>query len=234
VTARLPYGTRVRIRQLLSDEKCRYRELTDDERWELAGLTPREAAAVRATRRRELSRARERGELLDSVDRLATLGVRRELQARGWDHSWPDCPEEARGPGRWPGSSDGGFPEKLSLRLPVDLVYQVRAACWHTSADAIAALLDWRDRYPRGVPRRHQAPAGQESALETYRLLAARVTTTGEIWRGGIQRGIDACHALRHSRPRCFPAAPEDRSAPSRQSGDPGHDRPGLTGRQSP
>ncbi|MFJ8697067.1 hypothetical protein [Streptomyces roseolilacinus] len=198
----------MKLHQLLSLEKVRCRQFTDDERWNSAGLGSREAAAVRAARRLELTRARERGELLDSVDRLATLGVRRELTSRGWDHLWPDYPEEARGPGRWPGSPDGGFPEKLTLRLPADLEHQVRAACWHTSADAIAALLDWRDRYPRVVPRRHRAPAGQECALEAYRRLSARVTTTGEIWRAGIRRGIDACHALGRSRRHRFPTAP--------------------------
>ncbi|NEY32014.1 hypothetical protein GTU99_07340 [Streptomyces sp. PRKS01-65] len=198
----------MRLHQLLSDEKCRFRGLADDERRDLAGLGPREAAAVRAARRRELSRAREREQLLDSVDRLATFGVRHELRARGWDCCWPDYPEEARSPGRWPGSPDGGFPEQLSLRIPADLEHQVRAACWYTSADAIAALLEWRARYPRVVPRRHRAPAGQESALEAYRRLAARVTTTGEIWRAGIQRGIDACHTLRSPHRHSLPTAP--------------------------
>lgn len=198
VTARLPYGTRVKLHQLLRHQKCRCKELADDERWNSAGLSRLEAAAVRAARRLELSGLRERGELVDSIDRLAALGVRREMQSRGWDRSWPDCPEEARGPGRWPGSQEGGFPEKLPFRLPSVLAHQVRAACWHTSVDAIAALLDWRDRYPQVMPRRHWAPAGQEIALETYRQLAARVTTTGEIWRAGIERGIDACRALPH------------------------------------
>ncbi|MFH9400592.1 hypothetical protein [Streptomyces sp. NPDC017638] len=128
---------------------------------------------------------------MDSVDRLAALGLRRELQWRGWDHSWPDYPEEARGPGRWPGSQDGGFPEKISLRLPADLDHQVRSACWHTSADAIAALLDWRERYPDVVPRRGTVPEEQEDILLAYRRLAARVTTTGEIWRAAIRRGIE-------------------------------------------
>lgn len=195
VTVRLPYGTRVQLNQLLKNERRRSKELADSRQWNLAGLSHREVAAVRAARRLQLSRARECEELLDSVDRLATLGVRRELQSRGWDRSWPDYPAEARGPGRWPGSQDGGFPEKLSLRLPVDLEHQVRSACWYTSADAIEALLDWRDRYPQVVPRRHKAPAGQENALQEYRQLAARVTTTGEVWRAGIRRGLEACRA---------------------------------------
>ncbi|MFE9724331.1 hypothetical protein ACFYQ5_12265 [Streptomyces sp. NPDC005794] len=191
-TARLPYGTRVKLHQLLPAEKFRCKALMEDERWTLAGLSRFEAAAVRATRRLELSKVRERGEILDSLDRLAALGVRLELAARGWACPWPDYPEEARGPGKWPGSRDGGFPEKLSLRLPADLEHQVRAACWHTSAAAITSLRGWRDRYPQVVPRRRWAPAGQESALETYRQLADRVTTTGDIWRAGIQRVIDA------------------------------------------
>ncbi|MCX5174322.1 hypothetical protein ACFWBF_35565 [Streptomyces sp. NPDC060028] len=156
---------------------------------------------MRALRRLDVAMARDREELVDSLDRLAALGVRRELQAQGWDRPWPGCPEEARGPGRWPGSRDGGFPERLSLRLPVDLASKVRDACWYTSADAIAALLDWRDRYPRVRPRRHWAPPGQEEALEIYRRLAARVTTPGEVWRAGIQRGIDLCGSPDDVRP---------------------------------
>ncbi|WP_143051615.1 MULTISPECIES: hypothetical protein [unclassified Streptomyces] len=192
MTVRLPYGTRVQLHQLLKNERRLAKELADSRQLDLAGLSHREVAAVRAARRLQLFRARERGELLDSVDRLAALGVLRELQSRGWDRSWPDYPEEARGPGRWPGSQDGGFPEKMSLRLPVDLEHRVRSACWYTSADAIEALLDWRDRYPQIVRRRHEAPAGQEKALQEYRRLAARVTTTGEVWRAGIRRGIEA------------------------------------------
>ncbi|MFF9480630.1 hypothetical protein [Streptomyces sp. NPDC014733] len=135
---------------------------------------------------------RERGLLLDSLDALATLGVRREVADRGWDRPWPACPPQARGLGRWPGSADGGFPEQLPLRLPAVLENQVRAACWYTSAGAIEALEVWRRRYPQVIPRRRWAPSGLESALETYDRLAARVTTTGEIWRAGIERGMAA------------------------------------------
>ncbi|MFD9817157.1 hypothetical protein [Streptomyces sp. NPDC059080] len=135
---------------------------------------------------------RERGQLLDSLDALATLGVRRELADRDWNRPWPACPPQARDLGRWPGSADGGFPEQLPLRLPTSLENQVRAACWYTSFEAIEALEDWRRRYPQVIPRRRWAPAGLESALDAYDQLALRVTTTGEIWRAGIERGMDA------------------------------------------
>ncbi|QLH23603.1 hypothetical protein [Streptomyces sp. Rer75] len=134
---------------------------------------------------------------MDSIDALAAVGVREELQARGWDRRWPACPEEARSLGRWPGSRDGGFPEQLPLRLPARLERQARAACWYTSAEAIDALRDWRAQYPHVKPSRRWAPAGLESALEEYDQLASLVTTTGEIWRAGIEHGMNAvavCH----------------------------------------
>ncbi|WP_399087913.1 hypothetical protein ACGH2B_12190 [Streptomyces sp. BBFR2] len=168
------------------------RELAADERWSTSGLSRREASAVRARWRQELAEMREHGRLLDSLDALAALGVRREMAARGWDRPWPACPPQARDLGRWPGSADGGFPEQLPLRLPVGLENQVRAACWYTSYEAIEALVEWRRRHPQVIPRRRWAPPGLEDALDAYDRLAARVTTTGEIWRAGVERGMHA------------------------------------------
>ncbi|GAA3162801.1 MULTISPECIES: hypothetical protein [Streptomyces] len=190
VTVRLAYGTRARLRELLCGQRQWRRELAAGERWSTKGLGRREASAVRAAWRQELAGLRERGQLLDSLDALATLGVRREVAHRGWDRPWPACPPQARDLGRWPGSADGGFPEQLSLRLPASLENQVRAACWYASYEAIEALEEWRLRYPQVMPRRRWAPTGLESALAAYDRLAARVITTGEIWRAGIRHGM--------------------------------------------
>jgi hypothetical protein len=84
--------------------------------------------------------------------------------------------------GRWPGSRDGGWPEKIVARLPADLVAQVHAACWHTSKHAIEALRRWRDTHPAVVLARED--------LTVYEDLAAQVTTTGRVWRAAVDRAL--------------------------------------------
>lgn len=66
----------------------------------------------------------------------------------------------------------------------------MRAACWHTSADAIGELRDWRDRYPDALPTRAFRNEHDDEAL------AARVTTTGTIWRAAIGHLVVAVPAL--------------------------------------
>ncbi|MGW4803102.1 hypothetical protein [Kitasatospora sp. NPDC004272] len=190
VTAKVPFGTRVLLKAELEWQREHRKELAADERWSVKGLSRRDAAAMRAAWRTELARLREEGELLDSVDRLAVLGIREELRARGWERRWPTVPEEALDPGRWPGSRGGAYPEAVPLRLSAPLARQVRGACWHTSAKAIGALRDWRDANPGIVP-------GRSGELEEYERLAAQVTTVGDVWRGGLRRGLEAAKDMR-------------------------------------
>ncbi len=192
-TAWVPPGTRQRMTDVLEQEKRRRRILSSADEWQCHGLSRSAAADVRVRWRREVCRLREGGELLDTVDVLATHGIKAELGARGWDGVWPEVPEEARSlGGRWPGSRDGGYPESIPLRLPSELADRVLAACWHTSAESIRGLRDWRDEHPDiEVPRQVPGRPGEWTGpLAEYERLAASVTTVGEIYRAGLRRGL--------------------------------------------
>ncbi|MFF4741318.1 hypothetical protein ACFY2W_36355 [Streptomyces sp. NPDC001262] len=199
VTAKVSLATRERLTEEIKAQKKYRTELAGDERWSVSGLSRQEAAAVRAAWRRELARLRQAGELLDTIDVLAIHGIELELRARGWwDRRWPAVPEEAMDPGRWPGSRDGGYPKSVPLRLPQPLARRVYAACWHTSVKSIEALRAWRDRNPGVVPPRYLPSLEDlEGPLEEYARLAGQVTTVGDVWRGGLERGIQAGATLR-------------------------------------
>ncbi|MGY3680402.1 hypothetical protein [Streptomyces sp. TE33382] len=161
-----------------------------DPQWGTQRLSRGFAAEVRAAWRQKLAVMRNDGELLDTLDAVVTFGVRQELTERGWDHPWPPYPPKARNTGRWPGAKQGGYPEKLAFRLPASLENQVRAACWHTSASAIRELHDWHERHRLMLSKRRCSPTGLDDALEMYGRLAAKVTTTGTIWRAGVRTGL--------------------------------------------
>ena len=200
VSAQAAHGTRAKLeamRPLFRAERRRAQAMRGEERWDVRGLTGRESAARRTQLRMHQALLRERGQLVDSLETLVRYGVRAELTERGWDHDWPPLPQQAQLAGRRPGSRDGGWPETVSVRLPADMVTTVWAACWHTSADAMAALRDWRDRWPDKLPGPSLRTPEEEAAYAEYQLLAAQVTTAGEIWRAGITRGITTRHTLR-------------------------------------
>lgn len=183
VMARVAYGTRARLEKRMGAEKAQHRELLHAARGGIDPLAPADERAERAARvRADLAQMRERGELADTVDALLTHAVRVEMATRGWDVDWPPVPLGAPRAGRWPGSRDGGWPEKIVARLPADLVAQVQAACWHTSKDAIEALRRWRDGHPGVVLSRED--------LGGYEDLAAQVTTPGRVWRAAVARTL--------------------------------------------
>ncbi|MFI9588290.1 hypothetical protein ACIHCQ_42400 [Streptomyces sp. NPDC052236] len=200
VTARVAFGTKdvlKELKPLFKAERVRARQLAREPQWSTDGLPGREAAAKRAQWLMFKEHLRERAELVDTLDVLVTFGVRAELAERGWDIEWPPLPQQAMIPGRWPGSRDGAWPEKVTVRLPSALVTTVWSACWHTSAEAIGKLRDWRDKYPDALPTRPFRSQSQDEALAEYEKLAAQVTTAGEIWRAAVTRGIDAEPTIR-------------------------------------
>ncbi|OEV13212.1 hypothetical protein [Streptomyces nanshensis] len=189
-----PFGARDRLKRVVEAEQPRGIMLRSEPAWRTYGLSRVEAAKVRARRRAELQRRRAEGELLDTQDAVIAWGVRQELRARGWDREWPAAPEAAWDQGKWPGSRDGGFAEKISVRLDWLLVERTVAACWETSREAIEALRRWRDEHPGLVtPRSRPDKEGREQLvgpLAEYERLSAQVTTPGQIWRGGLERGL--------------------------------------------
>jgi hypothetical protein len=178
LVVRARHGTAELVEARVAAEIDR-RYALDAERWPVQGLRAAERAEQRAERAAWLRAARERGELLDTNGVLLTHGVRGELARRGWDTDWPPAPVGVDLGGRWWGSMETGYPDRVTCSLPVGLVDQVRAACWWTSKNAIAGLMAWRDEHPGPVPR-------YGLARERYERLAAEVTVPGEIWRAGL------------------------------------------------
>ncbi|MFE0369504.1 hypothetical protein [Streptomyces tendae] len=204
-TAWVVAGTRQRMKDALDVEKRRRIILSSGSEWQTRGLSREGAAAVRDRWRLEVERLRGSAELIDTIDTLAACGIKQELQERHWAREWPAVPSEARSlGGRWPGSRTGGFPESIPLRLPSDLAEKVLAACWHTSVDSIRKIRKWRDKYPGLVPPA-VAPGPEEMSrlpdpLAEYERLAAKVTTVGDVYRSGIERGIEAAQLLSAAR----------------------------------
>jgi hypothetical protein len=199
VTAWVREGTRKRLTDALEEQKTRRTVLSASDRWQTRGLTRNEAARVRASWRAEVARMRQMGELLDTVDALAVFGISQELEAHGWaKRRFRQAPTEARLPGRWPGSRDGGYRESVQIRLPSVVVEKVLNACWGTSAPFIARLRDWRDRNPGIVVPRGALGDTEElvGPPAEYERLAAHVTTVGDIYRAGLRRGIETAESL--------------------------------------
>jgi hypothetical protein len=204
----------------LGVEKSRRIILSSGSDWQTRGLSREGAAAVRDRWRLEVHRLRGSAELLDTIDTLAACGIGLDLEERGWSRDWPAVPSEARAlGGRWPGSRTGGFKESIPLRLPSDLAERVLAACWHTSVKSIRKIRKWRDTYPGLVPPA-AAPSAEELStlpdpLAEYERLAAQVTTVGDIYRSGIERGITAAQLLSATR---YPEHDSTDGEPSRSA----------------
>lgn len=200
ITARVTFGTKqllADMRPLFKAERERAKALSKTAPWDWRELPGREAAARRAQWAMYRAHLRETGELAETLDALVASGVRAELAARGWNREWPALPEQAKNPGRWPGTRDGGWPERVTVRLSAALVNQVLSACWHTSEDAIGKLRDWRDKYPDMLPTKPFRYPEDDAALAEYELLAAQVTPSGAIWRAAVKRGIAAAPVIR-------------------------------------
>lgn len=199
VTAWVREGTRQRLTHALEEQKTRKLVLSAADRWQTFDLSRNEAARVRAAWQAEVVRMRQAGELLDVIDALAVYGIMQELEDRGWaQRRFRRAPAEARLPGRWPGSRDGGYKESVQLRLPSKVAAKVLDACWGTSAPYITRLRDWRDRNPGVVVPRGPLGDSEEltGPLAEYERLAAHVTTVGDIYRAGLRRGIQTAEEL--------------------------------------
>ncbi|MFB7345002.1 hypothetical protein [Streptomyces hydrogenans] len=155
----------------------------------IVGLTSREAAARRSRWAEEKDEQRRRGVLTDSLRALITGALAQEVAERGWDGlERYGLPHQSRG--RLPGSPQGSWPESITVALPIDLFIAVHAGCWNTSKEAVGKLRDWKERHPKARPNRPSRPGCSPQALEEYQYYAAKVLTTGEIWREAVKRGL--------------------------------------------
>lgn len=177
-------ATRTRLDERLAAERARAKEIRNDPQWWVTeDMRTKERARIRAQLRAHLAGLRQRGELLDRVDVLVTHAVRLELAAREWNRDWPPVPDTAPKASRWPGSMAGGWPAQVRALIPAEYAERVHAGCWHTSADAIEALRDWRDAHPEIITEFSTPTLWAE-----YKALADRVTTPGKVWRAALGR----------------------------------------------
>ncbi|HEY8986367.1 MAG TPA: hypothetical protein VIU15_43195 [Streptomyces sp.] len=187
VTVRVPLGTRLALTSGLERHQAWSQQLKAHHRAQLKGLTPAQRDTLRGEQRQALDVLRSCGGLLDKRDLLIAFGIRQELQARGWDRSWTGVDWEEIPMGLLPAALVSGYPESLSLSLPATLVEQVRAGCWASSRESIRRLRQWRADYSAAVLQSRDGPPEAE-----YERLAAGVTTTGEVYRAGVRRGLHA------------------------------------------
>ncbi|MEU2955924.1 hypothetical protein [Streptomyces xanthochromogenes] len=187
VTVRVPLGTRLALTSGLERHRAWAQQSKAQHRKQLKGLTPSQQNTLRAEQRQALDDLRSGGSLLDKRGLLIAFGVRQELQAQGWDRSWTGMEWEEITPGLLPAAMGNSYPESLSLSLPATLVEQVGAACWSSSRESIGRLRQWRADYTAAAP----PPRGTPPEAE-YKRLAAGVTTTGQVYRAGIRRGLQA------------------------------------------
>jgi hypothetical protein len=187
VTVRVPLGTRLALTSGLERHQAWTQQLKAHHRAQLKGLTPAQKDTLRAEQRQALDVLRSRGSLLDKRDLLIAFGLRQELQARGWDRSWTGAEWEEIPGELLPAALVSSHPESLSLSLPATVVEQVRAGCWSSSRESIRRLRQWRADYSAAVLQSRKGPPEAE-----YERLAAGVTTTGEVYRAGIRRGLQA------------------------------------------
>ncbi|MEU9136907.1 hypothetical protein AB0D33_13205 [Streptomyces sp. NPDC048404] len=192
VTVRVPLGTRLALRSVLEQHQAFVRKLRSSHQARLKELTPAQRDVLRAGQHQELLALRRHGGLLDNGNALVTFGLRREVEARGWDRPWPDVDGEGVPMDLLPISGGGGYPERLSLLLPATLVEQVHAGCWPVSKESIGQLGQWRGNHAAGVLRPQATAPEEQAAAAEYRCLAAGVTETGEVYRAGIRRGLHA------------------------------------------
>ncbi|MEU9413291.1 hypothetical protein AB0E08_47435 [Streptomyces sp. NPDC048281] len=219
------------IKDLAEDHKALRARRSTSPQWFVPRRTARREASLRkAAWLTEVHRQRRTGELLDTQDVIVEYGVREELRRRGWDHDqWDEAPDEAWNPGRWPGSRDcgtSGYPGRLSARLDDALVRRTVAACWHTSAPAIEQIQAWRDAHPGIVPPRYEPDEEGRTRLTgplaAYMRLADQITTTGTIWRAGVELGLLQARAA-------LTAEPDD-ALESQESADTGVPVPSAGG----
>lgn len=137
------------------------------------------------------------GRVLPTRSAALDWGMRRILRARGLAQSLPPAPAEASLAGkRWGvGTRVTGAIATLNIRLerpfypepgdPLPLGEQVVRAAWHRSAEPIAQLRAWEDRFGRGGER----PKAEDVRFRSG--LVRQVVTTGDLVRWALAAVCD-------------------------------------------
>lgn len=179
-----------------------------------ADATGRERAEAARAIRAERAARRAAGELAGTRDLVVGRALRAVLAERGWAREWPTPPDgELDAPGRRigrAGPDDVAGPERLTVRLPVDLAQTARRAAYWTSAPAVAQLREWADRWGDGpdVVLTRAARAGVPGELALFTAAAAKrpdadalldrarlraqIVTTGDLIRAAVAHAIPA------------------------------------------
>ena len=184
----IPLGTRLALTSGLERHRAWTQQSQAQHRKQLKGLTPSQQNTLRAEQRQALDDLRSRGSLLDKRGLLD----RRTGYARNYRTGAGTAPGRVWNGRRMPpelvpAAMGNSYPESLSLSLPATLVEQVGAACWSSSRESIGRLRQWRADYTAAAPPSRETPPAAE-----YRRLAAGVTTTGQVYRAGNRRGLQA------------------------------------------
>lgn len=185
VTLHLWWKVPERLRATVAQEKPALAEWRKERAAQLPTrrLTSEEGLEWREETARLLASEQRDGRLLATHSAALEWGVRAELAERGWlERDWPQVPDRARLPGRWPGSRDTGAPNVMVVPVDTALAERVLAACWWTSTDAMTKLRAWREAHP-GLE--------YETALDNYEELSRQVTTPGDVWRRALGRVFD-------------------------------------------
>lgn len=111
-----------------------------------------------------------------------------ELEARGWlTGPMPPVDWEMVPVARWPGTGSGergqAWRGVVNAHVRADLPPRTVARCWEHSAEAVLALIAWRDAHPKLVHRSDDPGAWAE-----YDRLATGVLTPGDVYRAALKR----------------------------------------------
>ncbi|WP_405802269.1 hypothetical protein [Streptomyces sp. NBC_01506] len=169
--------------------------------------------------RAKFSEMRAKGTLAGTRDLIVAREVRAELKIQAMDGPYKPLPsEETRKPGRRVGSGPGHYDRfgdeetkltgRMAVRLPADLGEQLVRATYWTSAPAVKALWEWKERWgdgPEVIIREAQrtgaatvlavmlagmAPRPDADSLLEKAKLQEQIITTGDIFRAAVKRAI--------------------------------------------
>lgn len=181
---------RRRLRRLVNDRMRRHLKKQGwptDSQAKKVDVPPAELRRRRKVRR-EFVAAVTAGGVRPTAEAVVGAALEAELDARGWlAGPVPQVDREMVPVARWPGTGSGqvGQPWRgvVNARVRADLPQRTVARCWEHSAEAVTALIAWRDAHPKLVHRSDDPDAWAE-----YDRLATGVLTPGDVYRAAKRR----------------------------------------------